>query len=74
MMLVATFGILVMLNVILYRNRANYEDETFLQKYGELLKDLNTNTFAASFYYVFFLLQRILQCCIIVFLQHHAVV
>ena len=63
-----------MLNVILYRNRANYEDETFLQKYGELLKDLNTNTFAASFYYVFFLLQRILQCCIIVFLQHHAVV
>ena len=68
MMLVATFGVLVLLTVLLYRNRADYKNKTFLQKYGELVKDLNTNTFAASFYYVFFLLQRILQCCIVVFL------
>ena len=42
--------------VFLYKNYAYYKDNTFQQKYGELLKDLDAKSFLASLYYILFMI------------------
>ena len=60
-------------SICIYKNQQNYEDEQFQQKYGEILADINPHSIGAAFFWVAFMLQRVLQVAIVIFLQNHAV-
>lgn len=65
--------VLIGFSIIIYHNRDNYENEEFLEKYGELLADVHPHSKGAAFFWVAFMLQRMAQCVIIVFLQGNSV-
>ena len=72
-MLIFCLGLLIAFSVILYKNRDDYENKEFQEKYGELLADVNPHSAGAAFFWIAFMLQRIVQIVIVVFLQGYAV-
>jgi hypothetical protein len=73
LLLALSFITLIGSCICIYKNRTNYEDEEFQQKYGEILADVNPHSMGAAFFWVAFLLQRVMQVAIVIFLQNHAV-
>jgi hypothetical protein len=56
LMLVACFFHIIAFSFILYKNRVDYENEEFLEKYGELLADVRPHSTGAAFFWIYFML------------------
>ncbi len=72
-MLVACLFLIIAFSVILYNNSVDYENEEFLEKYGELLADVRPHSTGAAFFWIYFMLQRVTQNSIVIFLQAHSI-
>ena len=60
LLLVMSLTTLIGSIICLYKNRYNYEDQEFQQKYGEILADVRPHSMGAAFFWVAFMLQRII--------------
>jgi hypothetical protein len=60
LLLVISLTTLIGSVICIYKNRHNYEDEEFQQKYGEILADVRPHSTGAAFFWVAFMLQRII--------------
>ena len=54
--------------LLIVHNKKRLQDEDFKVKYGELIESLDTNVDLAAYYWIFFMVHRITQCAITVFL------
>ena len=54
--------------ILIWKNRKDPENEDFEEKFGELYEGIDPNRLGAAFYWNLFVLQRMLQCAICVFL------
>ena len=60
-------------SICIYKNRTNYEDEEFQEKYGEILADVHPHSVGAASFWVVFMLQRVVHVTIVIFLQDRVV-
>ena len=73
LLLVLLIITLIWSSICIYKGRNNYEDEDFQQNYGEILADVHPHSVGAAFFWVAFMLQRVLQVAIVIFLQNKSI-